>query len=265
MENKTHGYVYLITNLINGKQYVGQTIRTLKIRFSKHLTDSKHGKFYINRAIKKYGIENFKIEEIAVAYNQEQLNFSEGFYMRLFKTLAPNGYNLKEIIDGKGRHSEKTKEKMKIARNKPERLKTSSEIGKRSRGKVRKNSKSKYCGVSLRKNTYIAGIKYNNKRIYLGSYHSEIDAAKAYDLKALELFGYDCILNFPKLREDYINNKIIINKKLCHNHLKPEYKGVWRHENCYRVKYFDNILGKYRMKYLKTLQEAIKFKNIINQ
>lgn len=37
MENKIHGYIYLITNKINGKQYVGQTVETIKERFSKHL------------------------------------------------------------------------------------------------------------------------------------------------------------------------------------------------------------------------------------
>lgn len=50
--------IYLITNLINGKQYVGQTIYTAEQRFKQHL----RGDLYIDKAIRKYGVENFKLE-----------------------------------------------------------------------------------------------------------------------------------------------------------------------------------------------------------
>jgi len=51
--------------------------------------------------------------------------------------------------------------------------------------------KSKYKGVSIEKRTqkYVARIYSNGKRINLGTFSSEIDAAKAYNLKAIELFG----------------------------------------------------------------------------
>lgn len=58
---------------------------------------------------------------------------------------------------------------------------------------------SKYKGVFRAKNqkNYFSTIGYKGRQIYLGSYENEIDAAKAYDTKAKELFGDYAYLNFP--------------------------------------------------------------------
>ena len=60
-----------------------------------------------------------------------------------------------------------------------------------------KNKSSKYKGVSLRKNTkkYRACIHINKKRYDLGSFNNEDDAARAYNIKAKELFGEFAYLN----------------------------------------------------------------------
>ena len=49
--------IYLIRNLIDGRGYVGKTIRPLGARWQKHLRED----FYIDRAIRRHGIENFEI------------------------------------------------------------------------------------------------------------------------------------------------------------------------------------------------------------
>jgi len=56
------GYIYLITNQINGKQYVGQTIQDdIKKRWSTHKqVNKKYIGTCLFNAYKKYGIENFK-------------------------------------------------------------------------------------------------------------------------------------------------------------------------------------------------------------
>ena len=58
--------IYKITNKINNKVYIGLTTRTLKYRWSTHITESKNlnNQKHLYRAMRKYGIENFTIEEI---------------------------------------------------------------------------------------------------------------------------------------------------------------------------------------------------------
>lgn len=62
----------------------------------------------------------------------------------------------------------------------------------------RKNSKSLYKGVSPKKNgTFTVKIQKDNKTAFIGKYKTELEAAKAYDKKAKELFGEFARLNFP--------------------------------------------------------------------
>ena len=60
-----------------------------------------------------------------------------------------------------------------------------------------KNSSSKYKGVYWRRdlNKWHSQIRKNKKQIYLGIYIKEIDAAKAYNKAAIELFGEYALLN----------------------------------------------------------------------
>jgi len=107
--------IYLITNHVNGKQYVGQTKTTIQKRFSRHCWVSESKKnMPIVLAIKKYGKENFSIKELCECSSQEELDSQEVFFAKKHNTFAPNGYNLKA---GKGPHtmSQKTKDKIRKA------------------------------------------------------------------------------------------------------------------------------------------------------
>ena len=66
------GYIYCITNLINGKKYIGQTVRSIQDRFKDHSHQAyrpENDSRPICRAIRKYGIENFSIEQIEEVEN----------------------------------------------------------------------------------------------------------------------------------------------------------------------------------------------------
>jgi len=66
--------------------------------------------------------------------------------------------------------------------------------------KLRKNTSSKYKGVSWCKinKKWLTQIRINTRGVYLGSFKSEIQAARAYDRKARELFGEFALLNFKE-------------------------------------------------------------------
>ena len=102
--------IYKITHKLSGKSYIGQTTRTLKERVAQHLSD-KQTNLYFHRALRKYGIQGFSVEEIAAYTNIEDLNNAEEYYIDFFDCLAPNGYNLMPGGNNK-QHNNITKKKM---------------------------------------------------------------------------------------------------------------------------------------------------------
>lgn len=89
-------YIYKITNLINGKVYIGQTVNSIEIRFNDHCKPSrgKNGSG-IDGAIKKYGKENFTVELLATANSIEELNALEIEYIAKYDSMNKHkGYNL---------------------------------------------------------------------------------------------------------------------------------------------------------------------------
>jgi hypothetical protein len=69
-----------------------------------------------------------------------------------------------------------------------------------NRRKFKPHSRSKYKGVDWANDMkrWRARIRVNGKRIYLGSFTSELDAAKAYDKAAKKYHGEFASLNFPE-------------------------------------------------------------------
>lgn len=66
------------------------------------------------------------------------------------------------------------------------------------RQKISKNNTSGFKGCYSKKGRWQAGIRVDRKYIYLGSFSTKEEAARAYDKAAIQYFGHDfCILNFP--------------------------------------------------------------------
>lgn len=90
--------VYKITNLINNKIYIGQTTETLAQRFSRHCGYQLNDGTYLHTAMKKYGVENFVIEQIDVAKDQEELDELEIYWINFYNACNNDiGYNLKNV------------------------------------------------------------------------------------------------------------------------------------------------------------------------
>ena len=85
--------IHLITNLVNGKKYIGQSIHC-NSRYTQHKSSAKTGsKQLLHRAIRKYGEENFSFDIIELC-TKEQLNDLETLYIELANSIVPNGYNI---------------------------------------------------------------------------------------------------------------------------------------------------------------------------
>ena len=94
-EQDVYGVIYVIENKVNGKKYVGQTIRDIKVRFKEHRTKAQ-GHSVIHKAIKKYGQENFRIEQIDSVKTLEELNEKEIYWINKLNSMVPSGYNVTE-------------------------------------------------------------------------------------------------------------------------------------------------------------------------
>lgn len=97
----TNGKIYKITNLIDGKIYIGRTKHSLKERFRQHVKN-KRGKTFIGSAITKYGFENFTIERIEDVFTIEQAMEREKYWIKELNSQNREiGYNLTEGGDDK--------------------------------------------------------------------------------------------------------------------------------------------------------------------
>ena len=101
------GVIYKLTNLKNGKIYVGQTVQ-----FKKRMNHHRHSKQPgVDAAIRKYGWENFSVE-ILEECPEEMLDEREIFWIAELNSMFPNGYNLTSGGNAKRILSEATRAKL---------------------------------------------------------------------------------------------------------------------------------------------------------
>ena len=107
------GSIYKITNTVNGKSYIGQTVNdAMKGRIPLHLRGK--GSPLIANAIAKYGESAFDIVILHNNIFNFMLDILEIEAIAKFNTLAPNGYNLEYGGRG-GKPSLETRQKLSEA------------------------------------------------------------------------------------------------------------------------------------------------------
>lgn len=110
-------FIYLITNMVTGKYYVGQTIQRLRDRFYGHVHASKGMRrkdrsIRLHSAFKKYGIESFNVELLATASSTDSLANLEKLWMIALNALdRDTGYNI-SFGSGPPPFSEESRRKM---------------------------------------------------------------------------------------------------------------------------------------------------------
>ena len=113
--------IYKITNKINGKVYIGQSIRPVEYRFHRHINDAMHNILdtHFARAIRKYGPDQWQLEVIDTATTQDELNQKEQYWIRYYNSVE-EGYNETDAISkcGGNTYHSKTEEEMEVIKNK---------------------------------------------------------------------------------------------------------------------------------------------------
>lgn len=175
------GYIYLNTDLKTGKQYTG------KHHYNKEgeLDPNYHGSGVLwMKVLKKRPKELIKEEYIKTCYSEEEMNSDEQYYIKLFKTLYPNGYNLTEGGEGcvaseetrkkislvhKGKHiSEEQKKKLSIAlKGRIMSDEHKKKIGEASKGRHHSEESKKKMSDSKK------GLQSGEKHPMFGKHHSE--------------------------------------------------------------------------------------------
>jgi len=100
----------MITNKIDGKKYIGQTIeKDINERWKGHFKKSSNCR-YLKNALDKYGKDNFHFSIICICFDSDCDKY-ENDYMKKYNTIVPNGYNLREAGNN-GNHNQETKNKI---------------------------------------------------------------------------------------------------------------------------------------------------------
>lgn len=106
--------IYKITNLKNGKVYIGQTTQTLKARMSRHITralNETHYNYALCNAIRKYKPDSFKFEIIENVNDKSELNEREMYWIKYYNSTTPSGYNMTEGGGGTNGYKHKEEDK----------------------------------------------------------------------------------------------------------------------------------------------------------
>ena len=169
----------MIKNKIDGKIYIGQTIRPIHKRLKEHQKESS-GCVAIYNAIKKHGWDNF--EKDYYECPDEDLNFDEDLLVREMGTLSPSGYNLIEGGGSNGKPSEETRQKQSDAR-----------IGKKLTGETKRKMSEARRGEKHYNygKTQSEETKQKRREAQLGEKHSSSKRVYQYDLdgKYIQSFG----------------------------------------------------------------------------
>lgn len=97
----TNGKIYKITNLIDGKIYIGRTKYSLKERFRQHVKN-KRGQTFLGSALRKHGVENFTIELVELVSTIDMAMERERYWIKELNAQNREiGYNLTEGGDDK--------------------------------------------------------------------------------------------------------------------------------------------------------------------
>jgi group I intron endonuclease len=182
-------HIYVITNMVNGKKYVGLT-NSLSKRWNKH--KNANGSIpALHSAIKKYGVENFDFCHYADTFGSDAAKFIEINLIRDLGTLAPLGYNLTSGGEGTLNPSIELRSKLSISH----------------KGKLQSEETKKKRSESLKKAYAEGRHSGNNGKTFIHTPETRIKLSKSKMGDKNPMFGVKHSVERKKqISENFIGN-----------------------------------------------------------
>lgn len=190
--------VYLLTNLVTGKCYVGKTERTLDIRWDEHLKCARYdSSLYLHRAIRKYGKDSFEHIILQECFSKKDLSDLEIMWIDKLKTLVPNGYNMTKGGDG-------------VLGFKPS---------------LEMNVRNSLTHIGKTQSIMACDLKSNSMR--------KSSRVKRKKVKCIDLLGRELLFDSISSAEQYLNkpNSATLISRCCKGKTKKAYGYIWLYLN----------------------------------
>lgn len=214
------GIIYKITNNINNKIYIGQTIRDLNARWQEHkkvanqlLNSQSNSPLY--QAMRKYGIEHFQIEQLEEVEN-DALNARECYWINFYDSYR-QGYNA--TFGGNGHQ-----DSYSIVKDKQEILK----LWKQGHNITTIGKILHHRPEVIRKVLEI-DFNYTSEQINTQKYSSNKKAILQVDIKTNKIINkWDSAIEAAEhINPDKIKSTIIGIHRVCQNKRKSAYGYKW--------------------------------------
>jgi group I intron endonuclease len=192
--------IYKVTNKINNKVYIGQTIRSLKKRIYQHYYKYElNSDTHFHRALRYYPKEVFEWIVIYKAHSIQELNEKEEYFIKLFdSTNSDKGYNIS--LGGNNRSvAESTKEKLKI-------LSTGRHcISINGKNNIRKSATNRIYTEKMRQN--MSQSHQGNKNAEKYNYTLiDVNGIKYENINHIGLFCKNHNINYNGLLNSFLHN-----------------------------------------------------------
>lgn len=234
---KCYGIIYKITNKVNGKVYIGQTIQNFKRRYRNGIIDTHNE--YLKKSIEKYGVENFEIiEKYDIAFSKQELDIKEIMYIKLYNSTNPKyGYNFREG-GSNGIFNDETRKKMseankgknnpmygKYGENNPNYGRHHSEETRKKISEAQKGKPSKRKGTKLSEETKRKVSENNAWKGKKRPEHSEemkgIKNKNAKMYKVIDINGNEKIMCGNEIYNHHSQGFLNISKLAFEKYIKP--------------------------------------------
>jgi group I intron endonuclease len=233
---KPFGLIYKVTNITNGKIYIGQTVKKLSIRKSQHYYDAKNGsKSYFHLALIKYGFDKFKWETIELCFDIHDCNEKEKLNIHFYQSTDRNkGYNI-DFGGNSTVRNEETKQKIKLSKqnvSQETRKKLSiANLGKKQSEETKEKLRTANLGKIFSDETR-KKLKENNVKYWKNKKLSEESVAKRSEKRNIKIICNESGKIYNSIKE--------AQSSLGISHISEHLKGKINKIKNYTFQYYEN-------------------------